>query len=128
MERKKTFEVNKIRIVVEPLERFTESIDKRVEKAIKKGIGTQTLEISLSSYDDISKILTPERIRIIHTIRENRPKSISELANILNRDRRAVVTDLDILETYGIVDVEESKEDSRVVSIPHTARALEIRI
>jgi len=128
MEKKKPIKVNKIKIVVEPLDKFVESIDKRVEEAIKRGKETHTLEISVGTYEDISKILSPERIKIIHTIRKRRPKSISELANILNRNRRAVAIDLDILATYGIVEIEKSRDNGRIIAIPHTAKALEIRV
>jgi len=126
MERDKALKVNKIKIVVEPLDKFVESIDKRVEEAIKRGKETRTLEISVGAYDNVSKILTPERVRIIHTIREEKPRSISELANILNRNRRAVATDLDILTAYGVVEIEESRDNGRVIAIPHTPRVLEI--
>lgn len=128
MEKRKELTVNRIKIVVEPLDRFVESIDERVEEAIKRRKETHTLEISVGAYDDISKILTPERVRIIHAIREKKPKSISELANILNRNRRAVATDLDVLTTYGIVEIEEAKDDGRIIAMPHTPRVLEIRV
>ena len=128
MERRRALKVNKIKIVVEPLDKFVESIDTRIEKAIKRGKETHTLEISVGAYDDIFKILTPERIRIIHAIREKKPRSISELANILNRNRRAVATDLEILNTYGIIEIEEARDNGRVVAIPHTPKALEIRV
>lgn len=128
MENKKTLKVNKIKIVVEPLDKFAENIDERVEKAIKKGKETRILEISVGAYDDISRILTPERIKIIHTIREKKPKSITELASILTRNRRAVATDLKILTTYGIVEIEEARDNGRIIAIPHTPKALEIRV
>ncbi len=128
MEKRKELTVNRIKIVVESLDRFVESIDERVEEAIKRRKETHTLEISVGAYDDISKILTPERVRIIHAIREKKPKSISELANILNRNRRAVATDLDVLTTYGIVEIEEAKDDGRIIAMPHTSRVLEIRV
>lgn len=128
MEKRKELTVNRIKIVVESLDRFVESIDERVEEAIKRRKETHTLEISVGAYDDISKILTPERVRIIHAIREKKPKSISELANILNRNRRAVATDLDVLTTYGIVEIEEAKDDGRIIAMPHTPRVLEIRV
>lgn len=128
MEKRKELTVNRIKIVVEPLDRFVESIDERVEEAIKRRKETHTLEISVGAYDDISKILTPERVRIIHAIREKKPRSISELANILNRNRRAVATDLDVLTTYGIVEIEEAKDDGRIIAMPHTPRVLEIRV
>ncbi len=51
-------------------------------------------KILLSKYEDFTKILTKERLRMLRVIYDKKPKSISELAELLNRDRRNVVSDL----------------------------------
>jgi len=59
---------------------------------------------------DIGKILTPERIRLLHTIREKKPASISELARILNRSQSNVSNDVKYLEGIGLVELKGIKD------------------
>jgi predicted transcriptional regulator len=42
-------------------------------------------KIMARTAEDIGKILTRERLRLLKNIRENRPESISELARMLKR-------------------------------------------
>lgn len=52
------------------------------------------------------QLLTPKRIELLRTIRENKQHSISELAKTLRRDIASVSRDLKVLENHGIVDLE----------------------
>lgn len=68
-------------------------------------------KIVLRKYEDLMKILTKERLRMLRVIHEKKPKSISELAKLLNRDRRNVVSDLNYLEGFGLVEIEEIESE-----------------
>lgn len=70
--------------------------------------------------NEISKIMTPKRLEIIKTLKEREFESITDLADHLKRDRRAVVRDLNILESYKIVDY---KKRGRV-KIPYLVKDL----
>ncbi|MCG2727279.1 MAG: hypothetical protein L6244_01325 [Candidatus Methanoperedenaceae archaeon] len=55
-------------------------------------------------------ILTPERVKVLQTIRESAPQSISEPAFLLGRDRRNVIHDLTYLNGSGFVDFEDENK------------------
>lgn len=56
--------------------------------------------------EDIAKILTNERVRLLQVIREKKPDSISELARILNRSQSNVSNDVKYLEGIGLLELE----------------------
>lgn len=59
--------------------------------------------------EDVAKILTSERIRLLRVIREKKPGSISELARLLNRSQSNVSNDVKYLEGIGLLEFEEKK-------------------
>ena len=75
-------------------------------------------KIVLSKYEDLTKILTKERIRMLRIIHSEKPKSISDLAKLLNRDRRNVLADLNYLEGFGLVEIEETEKEKIYTKIP----------
>ncbi len=55
--------------------------------------------------EDIGKILTRERLRMLQIIREKRPESISELARMLKRKESNVHNDITFLEGIGLLEL-----------------------
>ena len=55
---------------------------------------------------DLVRVLSAQRVRVIHAVRE-KPAPVSELAATLRRDRRAVKRDVTLLESYGLVTARE---------------------
>ena len=55
---------------------------------------------------DLLRVLSAQRIRVLDAVRRN-PAPVSELANVLKRDRTAVRRDVRILTTFGLVDIHE---------------------
>jgi len=75
--------------------------------------------LSKSDYDfsglaALRNLLTNEKARIIHTIKEKKPSSIYELAKILGRNFKAVSDDLKLLERFGFIEFIEEKTKNRV--------------
>ena len=64
-----------------------ENVGREVDNIIKKaksGKPVKTTEkIVVENLDVLRKILTPERMRILHTIKKYKPESILELSEIL---------------------------------------------
>lgn len=89
----------------------------------KKEKGT----IYFSSYEEMSKVLTQQRIAMLETIREKNPESIYQLAQMLNRDQGNVTKDVQILEQYGFIKITKTKDGNRVKSEPK-AEAEEIEM
>ena len=90
---------------------------KHLNDIVKSG-KKSTNKIVLRKYEDLTKLLTKERIRMLRIIHSKKPKSISELAKLLNRDRRNVLADLNYLEGFGLVEIEETKKEKIYTKIP----------
>lgn len=58
--------------------------------------------ISFESAADMMKVLSPQRVRILHAARGG-VRSVSILASELKRDTRAVSRDVDLLEQFGLL-------------------------
>ncbi len=56
---------------------------------------------------ELSRLFTKERLRLIKTIREKKPKTIKKLAEKLDRKLSAVSRDLSILEGLGVIKLEK---------------------
>jgi predicted transcriptional regulator len=66
----------------------------------------QSPSIVARTPEDVAKILTNERVRLLQIIREKKPESISELARILNRSQSNVSNDVKYLEGMGLLELE----------------------
>ena len=102
----------KIKVVVRPMEEDLEEIVDAF-KRVERGEEFHEEKIVVENLDVLRKILTPERLRILQVIRNERPGSIYELAKLLDRDRAAVVRDLEYLQQLGLVEFEEEKHGKR---------------
>lgn len=82
---------------------------KMVEDAIKnpESAPDKVIMISLTE-EEKNRILTPERLRLIRTIKSKNPKSVSELAKSVGRRTDAVSRDLKTLEFYGFLELIQS--------------------
>lgn len=104
--------VKEIRVVVRPMEEDLEEIVDAL-KRVERGEEFHEEKIVVENLDVLRKILTPERLRILQVIRSEKPKSIYELAKLLDRDRAAVVRDLEYLQQLGLVEFEEERRGKR---------------
>ncbi len=109
--------LKKIRVEITPRkESWKELLE--VARKVDRGEDVSYEKLVFDSYEAFRKILTPERLRILHVIREENPKSVYELAKILGRDRRNVVKDLELLEMIGLVEFVEEQKGRRKVKRP----------
>ena len=74
--------------------------------------------IYFDSIDNMRAILTNNRLLILKTIREHKPKSVYELAKILGRDLKNVNQDLKLLSEIGLVTLERRETDKKRI-MPH---------
>lgn len=68
------------------------------------------LVLTLPNLSWLSKIFSPERIRIIQAIREKKPESIYQLARMLGRTPTNVQRDVHELAELGIVELKKTKK------------------
>ena len=98
-----------------------ENVGREVDNIIKKTKSGKpvkpTEKIVVENLDVLRKILTPERMRILHTIKKYKPESILELSEILERDRRNVIKDLNYLEGLGLLEISK-KKTKKLIKIP----------
>jgi predicted transcriptional regulator len=102
-----------IRSVKEALEDFVETgeaIERRKRVKREKGIYFESIE-------GFRKALTSKRLELLHLIKEHHPKSLQELARLSKRDIKSIVTDITILESLDLVEIER-KTKGRGESIP----------
>jgi len=87
---------------------YGEHLNRLFEK-VGRGEVHEPHKIVARMAEDIGKILTKERLRLLRIIREKRPGSISELARMLERKESNVYNDLAFLEGVGLLELKEGK-------------------
>ena len=104
--------VKEIKIISRPLDEDRDEIIEAFRRT-ERGEDFKDEKIVVESLDTLRKVLTPERLKILQTIKTHNPKSVYELAKILDRDRSAVIRDLEVLESLGLVEFSEDKKSGR---------------
>jgi predicted transcriptional regulator len=67
------------------------------------------LVLSFQDASSLSRVFSPERIRIIQTVREKKPASIRELARLLKRAQPNVQKDVQDLANLGVLELKKTK-------------------
>lgn len=101
--------VKEVRVVVRPLERDFEEVKEAFEK-IESGEPIKDEKIVVESLDTLRQFLTNERLKILRAIKKHKPKSIYELSKIINKDRRNLTRELELLEKWGFIEFEETQD------------------
>ncbi|NJD52298.1 MAG: ArsR family transcriptional regulator [Candidatus Methanoperedens sp.] len=107
-----------VEIIVMNDEKYGEHLDQLFER-VKRGEirEPEPHKIVTRTAEDIGKILTHERLRLLHIIKEKKPESISELARMLKRKESNVHNDLTFLEGIGLLELKEGKNHIRKVPV-----------
>ncbi|MEE8328698.1 MAG: hypothetical protein V3R54_02070 [Thermodesulfovibrionia bacterium] len=83
---------------------------KKAMKAVAKGKAVKPQSvISFESLKTMRKFITDERLRILKTIKKNKPDSIYALAKILHRDAKNVTDDVHYLAELGLIEIKKTK-------------------
>lgn len=61
----------------------------------------------------LRNLLTNEKARILHTIKNQKPSSIYELAKFIKRDFKSVNEDIKLLEKFGFIDLLSERTGKR---------------
>lgn len=77
------------------------------QKKIKKSKSNKKNGIYFESLTAVRKILTDNRLEVWRAIRDQRPESITHLAEILGRGFRSVHRDVVLLKDLGIIELIE---------------------
>jgi len=107
-----------VEIIVMNDEEYGDHLNKLFEKVKEGKINeSEPHKIVSRTAEDIGKILTRERIRLLHIIREKKPESISELARILDRKESNVHNDLTFLEGIGLLEIKKGRNHVKKVPV-----------
>ena len=93
-----------------------DQVKKDFVKALKLASKGQSSEpgydlvLSLPDAAGIAKVLSPERIRIIQTVRDRKPESIRQLAKMLDRAQSNVQKDVQELVQLGVIDLKKVRK------------------
>ena len=79
-----------------------------VMSKIKKGVKVKDEKgLSFGDVESFREFFTPKRLELLHVIKNKHPDSLYKLAKLTNRDFKSVVTDIKILEKYGLIDTKK---------------------
>lgn len=91
----------------ESLNEFKETYERlRQGKKVRKRMG----EVYFENLAAVRNILTEERLKLLKTIRQEKPKSIYKLAKLVGRDFKNVNQDVHMLAELGIVQLVKGKK------------------
>ncbi len=86
----------------------------RLEKAAKSHVADIEKDEALSnSINAMLSTMTAGRIQLFYAIADQKPESIYNLAQILERDHANVIRDVKILEGLGLVRLDAKKDGER---------------
>lgn len=94
------------------LEKFGEMIEKAINYP---DLTPDKLVIISLTEEGHRSILTPERIKLLLTIKHKRPKNVGELAEMVGRRKDAVSRDLNILKNYGFLELIQHGKEKRPI-------------
>lgn len=100
----------KFKIKIQSLEGFKGDFSK-AWRAAESGAEWEPgydLVLSFQDASSLARVFSPERIRIIQTVREKRPASIRELARLLKRAQPNVQKDVQDLASLGVLELKKT--------------------
>jgi predicted transcriptional regulator len=104
-----------VRFVVESPEVVTE----RWSKALRGKLSSSSKDeiISVGSWEILAKIFSGSRLQILSVIVAAKPKSILELAKLINKDFKNVHSDVKFLAGIGLLELKTTKSSRRVMPV-----------
>ena len=110
--------LKKVRIVVEPVNKTNERWIRALQgKSLSSSQSYKGEIITVSSWDILSKVLSPPRLQILSLIPKLKPKSISALAKKMDKDFKNVHTDVKFLADLGLIELRESGARKTLVPV-----------
>lgn len=96
---------------------------RRTYKAVRAGKPVRRREgVYFTNLEAARRLLTPNRLALLRTIRQKRPQSIYQLAQLVGRDMKNVQEDLRLLEEYELVALTRTRSrgnrQARIPEVP----------
>ena len=81
-------------------------VNKTIDDIKKRRADDNNGVIYVKNIDVARKILTPQRMRLLSTVRNSKPVSLYALAKIMKKDIKSVISDADMLNHFGLLRLE----------------------
>lgn len=117
----------KIRIEIRTLDSALREAGESFEKIAGGKRVKRKMALYFSNIKDLRKVLTEKRLELLKTIKDRKPSSIYELAQMVDRDLKNVLQDVSYLRDIGMVDVAET-DDRKVPTVGYDVLSLEVAI
>ncbi len=82
--------------------------------SIFKKSKTSKKDYNFEGVSALRQLLSNEKARILHVIKNQKPNSIYSLAKKLNRGFKSVNDDIKLLERFGFIELIEEKTKNRI--------------
>jgi predicted transcriptional regulator len=92
-------------LLVEPTKKAMNRAFSALSKPTKKYAG-QTI-ITFPDYETLGRVITGARLELLSVIRIEKPKSIQELARLVDRNFKNVYQDIKLLSEFGLIELKE---------------------
>ena len=79
--------------------------------------------VYFTSLEAVRNFLTPKRLELIHLIKEKRPRSLYELAQLAERGFPSVLRDVELLSKHGLVKLTRQNRSPRRSVLPRVGYA-----
>lgn len=74
--------------------------------------------VYFTDMDEYYKIMIPQRLEIINTLKHTDIDSLYRLAKVLDRSLHTVTSDCELLEHAGFLTIEENKTTKKITKVP----------
>ena len=86
-------------------------LDERTRRRIEAARGGTDIDddqptLNFGSYAELSRLLSPKNLELLQAVAEHDPESISEAAELVDRDYKQVHRNLSELESIGVIEFE----------------------
>lgn len=108
----------KLEVRIRSMKEELDELDVRIRDAIAGKPVKPRETLSSPSEAAMMSVLTPSRLFLLKVIRRRKPKSIYELAKLVERDRKAVTDDVQILKRLGLINLRRTKVGKRAYTEP----------
>ncbi len=103
-------EIKKIKIGIKTKEELFKDFTKTFKRAQQGEFAEKKEGVFFENVAALRAFITPRRIELIRVIHQEKPQSAYKLAKLVHRDVKSVMTDLNVLESLGLVKLNKEEE------------------
>ena len=103
----------KFKIIIQTPKKTLDEVEKtfKLMSARKTKDKDDSLTLCFSDFSMSPKVLSAERLKLLRTIREEKPTSVNQLAKLLGRSQQNVHKDVHYLADLGIIDLKRTRKN-----------------